>query len=260
MKCIEIENKIFEYLEGQLPEDEVREMESHITQCEYCRKELAKSKELMATMGGTEPAEPDEKLRNSFEQMLAREKEVLNKKYEPKVLPLSWKTAFQVAASVLLLLMGYLYGEHKGKNEAQTQIAHLEKKSEELTTEMTLAMLDNRSASKRIQAVSYSEEMKMPDEKVLRAIIARLHNDDNVNVRLSAAEALSRFQKNKLVKDAFIEALETEKNPDVQIAVIQFLAHVKEKRAIAPMQKLLNEPEVPQYVKLQLNNGLSQLL
>src|SRR5690606_37480950 len=140
------------------------------------------------------------------------------------------------------------------------QITQLTEQSQELKTEMTLAMLDNRSASKRIQAVSYSEEINMPDNKILVAIIGRLHKDDNVNVRLAAAEALSRFQKNLLVKDAFIEALETEENPDVQIAVIQFLTYVKEKRSVAPMKKLLNQPEVPGYVKLQVNKGIAQIL
>ena len=260
MKCEEIENKIFAYVEGQLSKVEVDKMERHIAQCDHCKTELSKSKELLAAMGAMEPSEPNEKMRYSFEEMLEREKQVLKDRSVSRILPLSWKTAFQIAASVLLLLMGYLYGEQRGHKEAQMQIVHLEEKAKGLKAEMTLAMLDNRSASKRIQAVSYSEQISMPDEKILQAIIGKLHYDDNVNVRLSAAEALSRFQENKLVKNAFVKALEIEKNPDVLIAVIQFLAHTKDKRAVTPMQKLLKEPEVPQYVKSQLNDGLSQLL
>jgi len=125
---------------------------------------------------------------------------------------------------------------------------------------MTLAMLDNRSASKRIQAVNYTEDIKMPDNQVLEAIIGRLQKDDNINVRLAAAGSLSRFQENQLVKDAFITTLETEENPEVQIAIIQFLVHVKEERSVKPMKKLLNQPEVPQYVKYQVNQGLAQIL
>lgn len=260
MKCIEIEAKIIEYLDAQLSEEEVRKFENHIGQCANCSKELAESKILFTTMKAILPVKPSKGHSHSFEEMLEREKQILNESNISKLKSPFWKPAFQIAASILLLLTGYLYGEYRGINGAQTQITQLMEQSQELKTEMTLAMLDNRSASKRIQAVSYSEEINMPDNKVLEAIIGRLHKDGNVNVRLAAAETLSRFQKNLLVKDAFIKALETEENPDVQIAVIQFLTYVKEKRSVAPMKKLLNQPEVPGYVKLQVNKGIAQIL
>jgi len=260
MKCKEIEVRIFDYLEGQLSEKETGEFEKHLAQCDGCRKELEESKKLLATMDTVQPESPGRGHKQSFEKMLEQEKQGMVKSNSSKVQPLFWKTAFQIAASVLLVLCGYRYGEHRGTQDAQLQIAQLTQQSQELKTDMTLAMMDNRSASKRIQAVNYSEEIRMPENKVLEAIIGRLHNDDNVNVRLAAAASLSRFQENRLVKDAFIKALETEENPDVQIAVIQFLAYVKEERSVTPMKKLLNKPEVPDYVKLQVNEGLAQIL
>ncbi|GHA30476.1 hypothetical protein GCM10007103_09850 [Salinimicrobium marinum] len=261
MKCKEVQAGIFDYLEGQLSEGETKGFESHLAHCASCTKEVVDSKILLETMDTIPLAKPDKGHKKSFEEMLEREKQILyHKKDSSTIQPHFWKTAFQIAATILLVLTGYLYGEHRGTQVAQTQISQLTEQSQELKTEMTLAMLDNRSASKRIQAVNYSEDLQIPDNKVLEAIIGRLRHDDNVNVRLAAAGTLSRFQDNHLVKDAFIAALGTEENPDVQIAVIQFLAYVKEERSVAPMKKLLNQPEVPDYVKLQVNQGLAQIL
>jgi len=260
MNCKEIELRIFDYLEGQLSKQEVSQFEGHLTQCEACNRELKARKKLLDTLQVIPQEKPLPGHLDSFEQMLTREKHRLKKDDALKVQPLYWKRAFQIAASFLLLLLGYLYGEYRGTQLAHTQIVQLQEQSQQLKTNMTLAMLDNRSASKRIQAVNYSEEIKMPDNQVLEAIIGRLQKDDNVNVRLAAAASLSRFQENRLVKDAFISALETEENPDVQIAIIQFLVHIKDERSVTPMKKLLNQPEVPDYVKFQVNQGLDQIL
>ncbi|MAG88634.1 MAG: hypothetical protein CMB97_14965 [Flavobacteriaceae bacterium] len=259
MNCNEIEQRIFDYLERQLSEKEIHEFEKHLSQCEACRKELEETRRLTETIKVVSSEQPKTGHFTSFEDMLQREKQEL-KNHEPKVQVLYWKTAFQIAASILLLLGGYLYGDYRGKALAQKQIVQLQQQSQQLKTNMTLAMLDNRSASKRIQAVNYTEDIKMPDNQVLEAIIGRLQKDDNINVRLAAAGSLSRFQENQLVKDAFISTLETEENPEVQIAIIQFLVHVKDERSVKPMKKLLNQPEVPQYVKYQVNQGLAQIL
>ncbi|MEL6809796.1 MAG: HEAT repeat domain-containing protein [Bacteroidota bacterium] len=129
-----------------------------------------------------------------------------------------------------------------------------------LKQSMMLAMLDNRSVSKRIQAVSYSEDISTPDEEVLEALIDRLHFDGSVNVRLAAAEALSKYSENEKVKNAFIKSLTNEKNPNIQITVIQFLVDIQDKRALAPMQQLLEQTETPDYVKEQVSAGLQQLI
>jgi len=259
MNCKEIELRIFDYLEGELSIAETQDFEEHLVKCESCRKEIDQIKILDKTINKFPAKTPQPGHFSSFEDMLQKEKKEL-KIQEPNVKLLSWKTAFQIAASILLLLAGYIYGEYRGIVSAQTQIVQLQEQSQQLKTNMTLAMLDNRSASKRIQAVNYTEEINMPDNQVLNAIIGRLQKDDNINVRLAAAASLSRFQENQLVRDAFITALETEENPEVQIAVIQFLAHVKDERSVTPMKKLLNQPEVPEYVKYQVNQGLAQLL
>jgi HEAT repeat protein len=84
--------------------------------------------------------------------------------------------------------------------------------------------------------------------------------DTNINVRLAAAEALAKYSDIEMVKTAFIDALSTEKDPSLQIAIIHFLVKTQEKRALDPMQKLLEQPDTPDYVKAEVNSGMSQII
>jgi len=153
-----------------------------------------------------------------------------------------WKTAFQIATGIVLLLCGYLFGNHQSDSKNQMQMAFLQQEAIQLKQDMMLTMLDNKSASKRIQAVGYTSEIQnASDTKIENALIERLNFDGNVNVRLAAAEALSKYSETDRVKTAFIKALSAETNPTVQISLMQFLVENKDQRARAPMEKLLNE-------------------
>ncbi len=260
MKCNEIEDRLIDYLDGNLSPEEQALISSHLSECSKCTMLLEQNRKLLDMMHKVPRETPPATLRVSFEQMLRDNAGSPTASKPGRYLSVSWKTAIQVAASLLLLLTGYFMGVSHADRETDRRISQLEEQSQALKTEITLAMLNNRSASKRIQAVSYSEEMEQPDAKVLQAVINRLHYDENVNVRLAAAEALWKFRNEELVTAALIQTLETEKNPDIQIAVIGFLVEAQDKRAIEPMQKLLNEPDIPSYVKEQLNDGLTKIL
>jgi anti-sigma-K factor RskA len=259
MKCTDIESLLIDYLEGSLSEEEKSLIEQHIHDCAGCRTALAQSKMLLGMIGDIPKETPPESLKNSFEAMLKAEQSATAVSKPARVVSFPWKSIAKVAAAAALVITGSLYGTYQANKKTEQRVSHLEEQYQEMEKERMLAMLDNRSASKRIQAVSYSEEMETPDEKVLQAIINRLHHDENVNVRLAAAEALWKFKDEELVKQALIHALDLETSPDVQIAIIEFLIGAREKRAVKPMQKLLNEPAVPGFVKEQVRHGLTQL-
>ena len=120
--------------------------------------------------------------------------------------------------------------------------------------------MEDSSASKRILAVSNTEEFTTKDTKIIEALINRLFFDKNTNVRLAAAEALSKFSSEIIVRDALIKSLETDKSTSIQIELITILSKIQEKRAIKPMRKMLENEETPQYVKQQLQANLSTLL
>ncbi len=261
MKCNIVEENIVAFIEDDMEPRLSAEVKDHIETCDSCRKLMDETKSMLKVFGEVAPHKPSGKVRQGFLELLEEEKNLqrftIGKK-ETKEFP--WKTAFQIAASILLLIGGYTMGSFHKASKSNVEIAKLIDETSQLKQDMMLAMLDNRSASKRIQAVNYTEDIAMPDSDVMEALIDRMHFDGNVNVRLAAVEALSKYSKNEKVKNAFIKSLTNEKNPNIQIAVIQFLVEVQEKRARVPMQKLLEHSETPSFVKDQVNDGLITLM
>lgn len=260
MKPTEFENQLDAYVMGELSIEEVNRLKEAAEEHSDYQQSLLQAEQLMAVMSGLPKQEPSERLRSGFFELLEEEKRLqtpvrsLSKPANP------WKTAFQIAASVLILVAGYSIGKYTESQSTSDQISSLREESEVLKQNVMMALIENRSASKRIQAVNYSEEIQTPDTQLLDALVARMQFDRNINVRLAAAEALSRFSENQQVKDAFIEALTIEKEPNIQIAIIQFLVKAKDQRARVPMQQLLDEIETPGFVKDQVNAGLSTLM
>lgn len=258
MDCTNIENKIVDYIDGILSKNESIVFKRHIDSCSSCNIAFIETKELLNAFSNETIANPSHNLKISFEAMLAKEKSL-----QPKIIALnsskknSFKSVLQIAASIAILLTGYLIGGYQESKNTQQVIANYQQEHKE---DMLLAMIDNSSPSKRIKAVSYTEELTTPDTKILEALIDRLKNDSNSNVRLTAAEALSKFTKSELVRKSLIEILATEKDPSIQIEVIQILVSIQEKRALEPMKKLLDQPETPEYLKTQVNIGIAQLI
>jgi HEAT repeat protein len=250
MKCKEIESQFNQYLEKSLSAVANAEIENHLKTCANCQQELAEMKSFLSILKNDKMETPSANLKLNFEKMLAQE----IKENEPKVVQLQpktdWKSYLRVAASVLIVLSAFLLGKFQSDNAS----------SIENQTAQVLTLLEDNSASKRILAVTSAEDFTNKDTKIIEALINRLFFDKNTNVRLAAAEALSKFSSEAMVRDALIKSLETDKNTSVQIEVITILSKIQEKRAIKPMEKMLENEETPQYVKQQLQLNLSNLL
>jgi len=258
MNCTDIENKLVDYIDGVLSENETKAIDKHMESCSSCKKAFNETNELLNAFTNEPSAQPTVNLKASFQEMLADEKMM-----QHKVIPLqqakrkSYKSVLQIAASIAILFSGYLIGGYQESQQSKQEIANYQKEHKK---NIMLAMIDNSSPSKRIKAVNYTDELTTADTKILEALIDRLQNDNNSNVRLSAAEALSKFTDSELVKTSLIETLSIEKNPSIQIEVIQILVQIQEKRALDPMKKILEQPETPDYLKTQVNIGIAKLI
>lgn len=166
----------------------------------------------------------------------------------------------QIAATVALVVAAYFYGKTDSSESYLNAVATLEKEKMEMKETMTISLIENESASKRLQAVNYAEEFEKPGNEILNALINKMYYDDHMNVRLAAAEALAKFAQNDLVRDALISALEKEEDPGMQIELIQILVSIQEKRAVPLMEKLLQNEATPNYVKDQVKVVLPSLI
>jgi hypothetical protein len=116
------------------------------------------------------------------------------------------------------------------------------------------------SASDRIQAVNQSYELDQADRETILLLVNTLNFDANVNVRLAACQALMHFEREEGVREALIQSLRIQKDPNVQLTLIEALVAIKEKRAATDMQRLARNQQVLDVVRLKAEEGASVLL
>ena len=256
MKCNDIENKLIDYIEKNLNKEESLIVEKHIESCIACQKEVKEMKLFLDVVDNDIEETPSNNLKLNFETFLNKEKEQTKViSMQPKT---NWKSYIRVAASILIIVSAFLIGKYQS-SIGSSNLTFAEKQKIEKENQV-LALLKNQSASKRILAVSNAEKFTTNDIKIIDALINKLFNDENVNVRLAAAEVLSKFSSLEKVKAALIKSLETEKVPSMQIELIQILGNIQEKRALEPMKELLEKEETPNYVKQEIQYNIPNLL
>lgn len=252
MKCEKIQDKLIDFLDQSLPEQEMKEIQEYIDNNEDCAQELEEMKKLFFDIAEEDMEQPSVSLRMNFEQLLEDEKaktETPVISLQPQQEKTDWKASLRIAASIIIVISAFLIGKLTNENGGVP--------SKEVSE--TITLMSNESASKRILAMNNSQEFSEENTEIIQAIVNRLLYDKNTSVRLTAVEALTKFSSLEMVKDALIKSLETEKDPAIQIELIHLLVKIQEKRALVPMKQLLENEEVPTYVKQELQINIPSL-
>jgi len=262
MNCKDTENLLIEYQDNTLDSIAKRSVENHIANCHHCQKVSQEFNILFDTINQVEDELPDRQLGIGFDQILEKEKLAVStlklKKLEAQ--KQSLKSILKIAAIIVLMVSSYLYGTYKKNISHINEMAILEQGKAKMQAIATLSLLENESASKRLQAVNYAKVMDHPNMEILNVLITKMNNDNHVNVRIAAANALSKFATKDMVREALIKTLEVEENANMQIELIQILVDIEEKRAIPTMQKLLDNTNTPAYIKEHINYELQQII
>jgi hypothetical protein len=115
------------------------------------------------------------------------------------------------------------------------------------------------SASDRYSAASSVAEIQKIDSDIIGVLVKTMNEDPNSNVRLAALESLSRFSREPLVKKQLIKSLSIQKDPVVQIALIELLTAMRENKIIEELQKITNDETTTQPVKDEAYKSLNNL-
>lgn len=259
MKCEEVQTWLIDYLDNTIEEELKSRIEEHLETCEKCLDESRDLQLLLQTVENTKIEEPDESLRENFHSMLKSEKEKLQAKEVHRKVSMHFHETndkkhffMRIAAGIALLVAGGLLGYfiNSGKQGQQSaQLTDLKKEVKEMKEMVMFSMLKEESASQRIMAVNYAEEIPNPNQNVIDALITTLNGDKNVNVRLAAAYSLAKFSDSQKVRDSLVSSLQQQKEPLVQIVLMNILTEKKEAKAVKPMQELLKRKETIKDVK-----------
>lgn len=253
------------YLDDLLDKDQAQNIEAHLKNCAACSEELKDLQTLFKAIQDEEQFTPSDKIRTNFFDQIELEKQSQSKVVSIKQSSArgrnSWSNyLLKIAASVVLLVGAYFLGKQQQQQISGQEIAQLTNETKGFKQTAMLSLMENKSVSKRIQGVNFIQEFNEPDEAIVKALADRMLHDENVNVRIAAVEVLANFTSSESVKNTFIKALKTEKDPGIQIAIIQTLGQIQEKKAILPMQNLLENEETQPFVKKQIQTVLPNII
>ena len=122
---------------------------------------------------------------------------------------------------------------------------------------VTLSLLQQQSATERLQGVNWSYRAEPNDTEILSALLQTVNHDSSVDVRLAAVDALRNFSGNPIAHRGLSNTLLKQSSPLVQIAVLEALTELHEPASAPAIRQLLQHPEVDENVRRRANEALS---
>lgn len=272
MECRYYQEQFPLRLNDDLDQGQLIELESHLAGCADCRKELETVKKIWNLMGEIPQVQPSDEMRTRFNAILSdfKEKSIVHK--NPVVewinkLRVYWYLQAQprYAFAILLIAAGLIAGYilHQPGQSAisySRQIDSLSSQVSEMKQLMMLSLLQDPSASQRIRAVAYTDDMSNVDLKVIDALFTTLNEDPNVNVRLATLEALVRLSDKPQVREGLVRSISLQESPLMQSAIADVMVKLREKSSVQSLQKLLGKKDLNQMVKLNIQKSIQKLI
>ncbi|RDC64042.1 HEAT repeat domain-containing protein [Adhaeribacter pallidiroseus] len=185
---------------------------------------------------------------------------------EPKIRrfflrPDSFSMLLQVAASIALLIIGFWWGNRNTfVNTAQPEVAALRQEIQEFKKVLSPKSAESATASERLLVVRREVTKAPADKEVAQILINAMNFDPNVNVRLAACESLFQYRQLPMVREAYIQSLQIQTDPNVQAMLIDILVALKEKQAIDQVKKLTQKPNLQPTIKLKAQQAIGILI
>jgi hypothetical protein len=254
MKCEEYKERLADWHMGRLDAAAAAEVGQHLNTCADCREALVATAFVLDRINDLQDPEPSVQVKADFK---AKEKKPV---FRDRVWSWLLQPRLPLAYGLIILLCiggAYLLGR-SNKQGQEVQELHTVVQKQKQT--MMLAMLDNPLASERMKAVSYTNDLKKVDDKVIDALFTTLNNDPNVNVRLSALEALAALGNHPEVRTGLIKSITTQDSPIIQLAIADVMLKLQEKRSVGSFRELLKQKGLEDEVKQKVKETITKLI
>ena len=267
MKCEQIGDLLPDYLQGGLGAEQNEIVELHLAQCGNCRDEVAVWKKL----GQVPVEEPSTELRMRFEAMLHAYQTGRSDRATANVERATRSPGWSIwnwlrtpvggmAWSAALVLIGIFAGNHfAGARSEANEVAILQNELANMRQLVVLSMLQQQSASERLQGVSWSQGSGKLDPQVTSALLHTLRYDASVDVRLAALNALSKHYAQPQVRSGVLDALQAQQSPLVQVALIDQLVEWRDPEAAKHLRNFEQTPNLNPAVKQRAEWAVSKL-
>lgn len=262
MNCEEVRERLPDFLAGSLEGTEREAIQAHLGGCAGCNQAV----EMWATLGALPEDQPSPALQARFEAMLEAYREGLEQAERPRQrrsfsgwLESWWpyRPAFQFGIAVVCLIAGAAAGHLlTGRGGGNQELAQLREEVHNTRQLVAVSLLQQQSASERLQGVSWSSRLAQPDPQVLAALVQAVRSDSSVDVRLAAVDALRRYAGEPRVSSGLLEAMGGAQSPLVQIALIDLMVDTRDRKSIGALKRLREDQAVNQAVRERAEWGL----
>jgi len=265
-----------DFLTGSFTEAERASIQSHLKSCAACQGEYESLSTLWNSLGALPEEKPSPAMRERFFVMLSAYEQGVRHAEKSSVWGalngflgrlLPKQPALQFAMTVLLVIGSFALGSRTasglisggGERDDQTELAELRGEVYAMSRMLAVSLLQQQSASERIKGVSWSERLSQPDEQVIATLVQTLNYDPNVNVRLAAMDALTRYVDQREIRQALLQSLPKQSSPLVQLALVDVVTELKISDAAPVFRQLLQDEELNQTVRDRIKGRLPQL-
>lgn len=165
-------------------------------------------------------------------------------------------------AAAAVLLLGIGIGRRTAQRvapAADTQMAAMREELREMRQMMSLSLLQQQSATARLQGVISTRQIEDPRGEVIAALLDTLMYDPNANVRLATVDALKRFMDRDLVRLGTLAALPRQTSPLVQVALIDFVVESSGVDSAEALRRLSEDSTAADAVRTRAAQRLREL-
>jgi hypothetical protein len=268
MSCDKFAELLSDYCERTLSSRDLAFAREHLELCPACKADV----EMWQKLAALPSEQPSAGLRGRFEHMLSAYQEGRWEKSSFVPEKKSWFSAWlrssfaapltQSAFALCLLLVGFVAGERltmKPATPATPQLAEMQTELTNLRQMVALSLLEQQSASRRLEGVSYSTQVERPDPEISAALLHALRFDSSVDVRLAALDALKRYSHDPTVRQGLLNALQDQQSPLVQIALIDLFVDMRESDAKDHLRRIEQDAHANSSVRKRALWGIQQL-
>lgn len=266
MTCDRFAQILSDYCERRLSATDTAFAREHTELCAQCRSDV----EMWHKLAALPQDEPSPASRIRFEHMLNAYQEGRWEKQGLQRERGSWfadwmRSAFAPplasALAACLLLIGFIAGEHYTSQHPveNPQMAAMQTELTNLRQLVALSMLEQQSASQRLQGVNYSTQIDRPDPEITGALLHALRFDSSVDVRLASLDALRRYKDDPGVRAGLLNALQDQQSPLVQIGLIDLFVDMRDSDAKDHLRRIEQDSKVNPAVRQRAQWGIQQL-
>ena len=259
---------MIDYLNGELNNEKAAMFDAFVNENPEFRKEFGNMKTLWANMNQLETPKPSSKMNESFHAMLQGYQQGLEAKNDNmlqnllKVLANWWNQSYVPPAvmGIALLLLGIQIGYNLQNQNDEEKMQGLTSEVQEMKQMMMLTLIEQQSPMQRLKAVNLTYEIKNDNDKVASVLLQTLNNDENINVRLAAVEALFSLADQPKIRAELIRSIMQQESPIVQSALVDVMLILQEKDVALTLKEFLNKENVNPEIREKINKSLNTLL